>query len=102
MNKFWATFFAILFLIIGIGLIFYFAFNSSFNDGSGIINPELASQYGSFISGIVGPVFSIVGFLILYITITSQQESSKIQQFETKFFELIKMGYPIITRDFRL
>lgn len=90
MTKLWATILSISFLLLGIGLTVYFALNKSFNDGSGIINPELASSYGSLISGVVGPIFSIVGFLILYITIVNQQESFNIQQFESKYFELIK------------
>ena len=35
---------------IGISLIIAFAFNKSFNDGSGIIDPSLASNYGDFIA----------------------------------------------------
>lgn len=76
--------------ISGIALIIFFALNPSFNDGSRVVNPELASQFGSFISGIVGPLFTLVGFLLLYLNIYEQKKQFKIQQFESKLFELIK------------
>lgn len=76
--------------MVGVGLIIYFGFNNSFNDGSGIVDSELASRFGSFISGIVGSIFTLVGFLLLYQTILEQRKQFNIQQFESKLFELIK------------
>ena len=70
----------------GVICIVYFAFNPSFNDGNKIINPELASNFGSFISGIIGPLFTLVGFLLLYQTILEQRKQFNIQQFESKLF----------------
>lgn len=84
---------------IGLVLIIYFSFFSkAFNDGSGELNPVLANNYGGLIGGLVGPLFSLAGFILLYVTIVSQrqsfeeqQKSSFIQQFETRFFELIRL-----------
>lgn len=68
----------------------FFALNPSFHDGSRVVNPELASNYGSLISGVVGSLFTLVGFLLLYLTIYEQKKQFNIQQFESKLFELIK------------
>jgi len=76
--------------VIGIILMIYYASISSFNDWHWKINPELASQYGSFISGITGPIFTLVGFLLIYETIRRQRIDFDKQQFETKFFELVR------------
>lgn len=91
MKKFsWILICSLLLSIIGIFLIFYFALNESFNDGSNVINPDLASNYGSFISGIVGSIFTLVGFLLLYQTILEQRKQFNIQQFESSIFEMIR------------
>lgn len=76
--------------LFGIALIVFFAFNKSFNDGSGIINADVASSYGSFIGGLVGPIISLAGFILLYETIITQRNTFQIQQFESKFFELVR------------
>ncbi len=97
MKKFtWTTFIGFALAAIGILLIIVFSFSKAFNDGSGIFNATIANNYGGFIGGLVGPIFSLAGFLLLYETIVaqrqsfdSQQKSFEIQQFETKFFELI-------------
>ncbi|NTW33639.1 MAG: hypothetical protein HGB12_13640 [Bacteroidetes bacterium] len=93
----WTTFIGFGLAFIGVLLIIIFSFSKAFNDGSGILNPDLANNFGGLIGGIVGPLFSLAGFLLLYETIVAQrrsfdnqQQAFEIQQFETKFFELIK------------
>ena len=86
----WIVILSIILCMAGVICIVYFAFNPSFNDGNKIINPELASNFGSFISGIIGPLFTLVGFLLLYQTILEQRKQFNIQQFESKLFELIR------------
>jgi hypothetical protein len=76
--------------VIGISLMIYFACIKSFNDYSFQINPDLASQYGTFISGLVGPIFTLVGFLLIYETIKRQREDFDKQQFENRFFEMVR------------
>lgn len=87
----WTIFISFILAAIGIGLIIHFSLSAAFNDGSGQLNPSLANNYGGFIGGLVGPIFSLAGFLLLYETILVQQKSFEIQQFETKFFELIRI-----------
>lgn len=99
MKKFtWTTFIGFALAAVGLLLIIIFSFSKAFNDGSGVLNADLANNYGQFIGGLVGPIFSLAGFLLLYETIVAQrisfndqQRSFEIQQFETKFFELIRI-----------
>lgn len=90
--KRWTATIWIAFLLSGVGitLIIVFALNKSFNDGSGIIDPSLASNFGDFIGGLVGPILSFAGFLLIYETISVQRKSFQIQQFEAKFFDLLR------------
>jgi hypothetical protein len=90
--KRWTISIWIAFFLSGIGiiLIVVFALNRSFNDGSGLINPSLASDYGDFIGGLVGPILSLAGFLLIYETISAQRKTFEIQQFESKFFDLLR------------
>jgi len=48
-------------------------------------------QVGDFIGGIGGTLFSLSGFVLLYLSFASQRESSEKQQIEGRFFELIKL-----------
>jgi hypothetical protein len=86
----WTVILAVTLSVIGTVLIITFALDRSFNDGSGVINPMLASQFGSFIGGLVGSFFSLAGILLIYETISRQRDSFRIQQFENKFFEMIR------------
>ncbi|RZK25279.1 MAG: hypothetical protein EOO43_05925 [Flavobacterium sp.] len=60
-------------------------------DGSGELKMDATGQTGDFIGGIVGTIFSLAGFFILIVTLQVQAKSSYIEQFESKFFELIKL-----------
>ena len=82
--------FSVFLIITGFALIIIFTFNSSFNDGSGILNPDLASKYGSFIGGLVGSIFSLAGILLILENLIVQRRISYSQQFENKLFELIR------------
>lgn len=86
----WTTWTAFILALIGGILIAYFSLpTNGFNFG-GAINHDIADHYGSFIGGLVGPIFSLAGIFLLYETIKTQQDNFKIQQFENRFFELIR------------
>jgi hypothetical protein len=55
------------------------------------MNAQLASKLGSTVAGLVGPLFSLTGILLIVVTLISQRDMFKLQQFETKYFELIKI-----------
>ena len=87
----WTTWTAFILSALGFLLLIIFSCSKGFNDWKWAINPELADQFGSLISGVVGSLFSLAGFFLLYETIIKQQELFSIQQFESKYFELIRI-----------
>jgi hypothetical protein len=55
------------------------------------IDRESAAQLGSFVGGYIGSIFALTGVVLLFATPKAQRRASEIQNFETKYFELIKM-----------
>lgn len=53
---------------------------------------NIIGQYGSFASGFIGSIFSLAGFLLLFETLIQQQKLFNKQQFESKFFDLLKLS----------
>ena len=62
------------------------------DDGFGLldwpIDPEKASAYGSFIGGLGGSLFSLVGIFLIYEALMKQQELDETQRIENQIFEL--------------
>ncbi|MCW3128442.1 MAG: hypothetical protein JWO03_4100 [Bacteroidetes bacterium] len=88
---------------VGFVLITFFGLTSSFHNAKGVFDPLLASEFGSFIGGLVGPMFYLAGFFLLYETIIVQNKSFEKQQFETKFFELLRFHRQNVTEmEYRL
>lgn len=54
-------------------------------------DPSLFEKYGSFVGGFIGSLFSLAGFLLLFEAIIQQQKMFEKQQFESKFFDLLKI-----------
>ncbi len=86
----WTTYFGFLLSVSGLLLLIIFTCNKAFNDGSGILNSTLAGNFGDFIGGVVGPIFSLAGIFFLYETILLQKETFAVQQLENRFFELMR------------
>lgn len=55
------------------------------------LDPTLAGQFGDFIGGFIGTFFALISTVLLFATLKNQRNSSSLQNFETKYFELIKM-----------
>lgn len=68
----------------------FFALHHAYNDGSGNLDVGVASNYGTFIGGLVGPIFSLVGIFLIYENLLIVYQTIEIQQFESKLFELIR------------
>lgn len=71
---------------------------------SGTLNFEHSAHAGDFIGGIVGTIFTLVGIVLLYETLSLQrnefEDSRKVfekQQFENKFFSLLNLYKEIIS-----
>ena len=79
-------------------------FNGYFIVGNSL-QMEATGQFGDFIGGVVGTIFSGLGFYFLYLTlvdqrisisnqndaITNQKDAFEKERFEAKFFDLIKL-----------
>jgi hypothetical protein len=61
------------------------------------VDAEYAGWLGSFVGGYVGPIFALGGILLLIATLKNQQRSFAEQNFETKYFELLKMHRDNVT-----
>lgn len=66
---------AILIILFGLFVIILSALITPFNDWSCNPNSILFSQYGDFIGGFIGPVFSLAAFILLYKTFIEQRKS---------------------------
>ncbi|SUE34153.1 putative phage abortive infection protein [Rikenella microfusus] len=78
------SFWAWILIVIGILVIVIFMSRPPFNDGSGNCDASLFGQYGDFIGGFVGSIFSLAGFVMLYLTLKSQQLAIKKQDYEAR------------------
>jgi hypothetical protein len=80
------------FLILAFGLAAVnFIFISKAFRQSTTVDPEYAGHLGSFVGGYVGSIFSLIAVILLVKTLKAQQLDSRKQNFETKYFELLKM-----------
>lgn len=93
---------------IGIGIIVWFVLRGIYYDDfintSYTVNLDSSAKVGDFIGGFVGAIFTLVGIVLLYETLSLQRkefiESRKVfqkQQFENKFFSLLDVYQNIIT-----
>lgn len=89
-NWIWTTWLAFILSILGFFLLIFFSCINAFNDWNWVIDTTIADHLGSLIGGVVGSLFSLAGIFLLYETIIKQQDLFKIQQFESKYFELIR------------
>lgn len=55
------------------------------------VNPASAGQLGDFVGGYIGTFFALVSVVLLFSTLKNQRRASQQNNFETKYFELIKM-----------
>ena len=94
-------------ILLGTLIIFWFLIRGLFFDGFINIHNKIdldnSAKVGDFIGGFVGVIFTLVGIVLLYETLALQRrefiESRKVfysQQFENKFFSLMKLYQEII------
>ena len=85
---------AVILAFIGAGFILISLFIPKFNDWSfklSNVDPSLAANYGGFIGGVAGALFGLVSAILLFLNFRSQERSAARQQFEAKFFEMIRL-----------
>jgi len=94
-------------VILGLVIILWFLFRGFFYDNfinlKEKISLDNASKIGDFIGGIVGAIFTLVGIVLLYETLSFQRkelkESRQVfekQQFENTFFGLLNLYKDIV------
>lgn len=83
----------ILVIIGSVTSLFFLAFaiidNIYYSDSTDS-NYAVTGQIGDFIGGLIGTIFSLAGFIYLYLTFKKQQESFDKERFESVFFELVR------------
>lgn len=68
-----------------------------------VVNDEIQATWdfkakiGDYIGGIVGTLFSLAGFFLLYLTFQKQRESFERERFESKFFDLLRIHRDNVT-----
>ena len=82
--------FAIVFLIIGLIIMISLPFIEPYA-GNGPIDQNKAADFGTFVSGYIGTFFLLISIVILILSLSSQKKSTQLQQFETKFLDLLKL-----------
>lgn len=93
LNSIWLTRIIVILLLTGVLVILLFSLIRPFNDWSFNLNATLFGQFGDFIGGLIGTVFSLVAALLLYVTLKEQQKSNLMQTnafTENSFFNLLK------------
>jgi len=71
---------ALIFIIIGLIIIIVSLIVKPFNDWSFCSDPTLFAQYGDFIGGFIGTLFTLAGFVLIYKTFIAQQETIELQK----------------------
>lgn len=93
-------FLGLLIAVLGIYILFIFSIDVSHVDVQELrdIEGKAASsmlvenaQIGDFIGGVVGTLFSLAGFFLIYLTYRSQKESSEKDKIEGRFLNLIEL-----------
>jgi hypothetical protein len=88
--------------VVGFGIITWFItrgiYIEKFIDKKELINLEKSAWFGDFIGGAVGTIFSFVGVILLFETLSLQRKEFKSsnevyqhQQFDNAFFELLNL-----------
>lgn len=54
------------------------------------LNPSLFASYGSFLSGLLGPLVALLSFVLLFKTLTEQRQQFTKASFQTNFYSLLE------------
>lgn len=78
-------------IVVGIAIIVFFWLSAK--EKIGDKDDFTLTRYGvigDFIGGFVGAIFNLIGIVLLFETLSAQRIEFNKQQFESKFFELVK------------
>jgi hypothetical protein len=88
MNKF-LTILVIIFTITGLVSFFMIVFNKAYFNTSLEIDTSLASEFGTFLGGYVGTIFSILSVILLIYTIKIQNTDKRKDEVKSNFFKML-------------
>ncbi len=80
------------FLVLGGTIILFLA---NFGGFTTAIDSDKLDHFGSFIGGLVGAIWSLASFILLYISLKTQ----KAEKFETTFFNLLNLYQSQISKN---
>ncbi len=83
---------AVVAVLVGAGLTF-----SLFYKINGINLKSTSDSVITISIGLIGPLFSLGGFFLLYLTLQSQRENFQKERFENNLFEMIKSNRQIVS-----
>ncbi len=83
----WISF---IFLILGLIVLIRLPFIEPYF-GEGQINQQKAADFGTFVGGYFGTIFLLISIVIVLWTLSAQKKANQLQQFETKFLDLLKL-----------
>lgn len=82
-------------LILGATISLCFIYNVHLDGyqvcGESNINYEVTGQFGDYLGGVVGTLFTFAGTLLMVLTFKEQSKQNKIESFETKFYEMLHL-----------
>jgi hypothetical protein len=85
--------FAIASVFLGLAIFFGLLIKMSYgyySISSESPNMEVTGQFGDFIGGVVGSLFSLAGVIMLFYTLKEQREAFHNERMENRFFEMIR------------
>ncbi|GAA4022949.1 hypothetical protein GCM10022409_03460 [Hymenobacter glaciei] len=96
-------FFAWFLVVIGTIVLIYFLFSSRINDYHvpGFFNHSnqkketidftATGQFGDFVGGVVGTIFTLAGTLLIFLSFQEQAKQNSRESFESSFFEMVRL-----------
>lgn len=85
--------FSSIFGLIGIICFFSIIFRDEYYSYGGSIDTDLASNFGDFIGGFIGTIFSIIGVLLVILTLIYQIIENRKTAITNQFFKMLDFHY---------
>lgn len=80
---------SVFFLILSIILFFRIALDRTYFSATGVLDKELAANFGTFFQGLVGTTAGIAGSLLIVLIFLLQYRQAKVTQLENSFYKML-------------
>jgi hypothetical protein len=91
-TRHWPAILAFIFIVIGltIGICFLIDLSKDYQvTGDGKLQTEQSAQVGEFMAGVVGTVFTLAGFIFIYLTYRNQVNANEKEKVQARFYHLL-------------